>query len=72
MNKYAIGNNIHAVLKVRKMTQAQLAEAIGVNASNVSTWTSGKRMPSSYAVYKISKVLRVSMESIMDGIDGGE
>ena len=71
MNKYAIGNNISALLKQKKMTQHELAARIGSHQDTLSRWMTGQRQPSSYALYRISKVLGVTMEDLMAGVDDG-
>lgn len=71
MNKYAIGNNIYALLKQKKMTQTKLAALIGSHQDTLSRWMTGQRQPSSYALYRISKVLGVTMEDLMVGVDDG-
>lgn len=40
-----IGRNISNLLIERDKTQQELADAIGVSKSTVSTWTHGKRIP---------------------------
>ena len=69
MNKYAIGNNLHVLLKERKMSQKQLADAIGVDINSISKWMNGYMQPSNYSVYKAAKVLGVPMERLMEGIE---
>ena len=69
MNKYAIGNNISALLKQKKMTQHELAARIQSHDDTVSRWMTGQRQPSAYALLRISKVLGVTMEELMEGID---
>ena len=69
MNRYAIGENIYKMLKHRKMTQHDLAVAIGSHDATVSKWMSGQRQPSSYALLRISRELGVTMEELMEGID---
>ena len=71
MNKYAIGNNISALLKQKKMTQHELAARIHSHDDTVSRWMTGQRQPSSYALLRISRVLGVSMEFLMSGVDDG-
>jgi len=68
MNRYAIGNNISALLKQKKMTQHELAARIQSHDDTVSRWMTGQRQPSSYALFRISKVLGVTMEDLMEGI----
>ena len=71
MNRYAIGNNISALLKQKKMTQHELAARIHSHDDTVSRWMTGQRSPSAYAVLRMSKVLGVSMEFLMAGVDDG-
>ena len=69
MNKYAIGNNIYALLKQKKMTQTKLAVRIQSHDDTVSRWMTGQRQPSAYALLRISRELGVTMEELMEGID---
>ena len=69
MNRFAIGNNIHEILKERKMSQSKLAEAIGIDMNSVSKWMNGRMQPNSYSLYKIAKALGVPMERRMEGIE---
>ena len=41
MNRYAIGNNISALLKQKKMTQHELAARIHSHDDTVSRWMTG-------------------------------
>lgn len=73
MNKYAVGNNIYNILKERKLSQKWLAIQIGVHETAVSKWTCGQTQMKAVTLYRISKVLGVTMESLMEGVeDGGE
>ncbi len=49
MNQEKIGNFIAAMRKEKGLTQAQLAEKLGVNNKTVSRWETGKNMPD-YAI----------------------
>ena len=69
MNRYAIGNNIYRLLKQRRMTQHELAARIQSHDDTVSRWMTGQRQPSAYALLRISRVLGVTMESLMEGIE---
>lgn len=69
MNRYAIGNNISALLKQKKMTQHELAARIQSHDDTVSRWMTGQRQPSAYALLRISRELGVTMEELMEGID---
>ena len=71
MNRYAIGENIYRILKERHMTQKELAARIGVHDPTLSKWMTGQRQPSAYALLRISRVLGVTMEMLMEGIEDG-
>lgn len=44
MNQEQIGNFIAAMRKEKGLTQAQLAERLGVNNKTVSRWETGKNI----------------------------
>ena len=69
MNRYAIGNNIYRLLKQRHMTQRELANRIGTHEDTLSRWMTGQKQPSAFALLRISRVLGVSMEELMAGVD---
>lgn len=71
MNKYAVGNNIYNALKARKRTQKWLAEQVGVNETTISKWTTGQNHIKAIYLYRVSKALNVTMESLMEGADDG-
>lgn len=69
MNKYALGNNVHRILKERKMTQGDLARMADVDYSALSIWISGHCMPRVWSLYKIAKALNVTTDELLKGID---
>lgn len=69
MNRYAIGNNIYRLIKQRHMTQHELAARIQSHDDTVSRWMTGQRQPSAYALLRISRILGVTMEQLMEGVD---
>ena len=69
MNRYAIGENIHRLLKMKRMTQHELAARIRSHDDTVSRWMTGQRQPSAYALLRISRELGVSMEYLMRGVE---
>ena len=69
MNKYALGNNIHEILKARKMTQGDLAKIAGVKYCSLSSWMSGRYIPSICVLHKIAKALNVTTDELLKGID---
>ncbi|MBO7726928.1 MAG: helix-turn-helix transcriptional regulator [Oscillospiraceae bacterium] len=69
MNRLAIGRNIRKALDKRKLSQVWLAKQIGVSNTLFTPWMSGKCLPSLMMLYRISRVLEVSMDQLMEGID---
>ena len=51
------------------MTQKEFAEAMDLHENTVYGWTRGKRIMSCYALYRAAKILQVSMEKLMEGVD---
>ena len=45
MNTYVTGNTVRLLREMRKLTQAELAEAIGVSSKTVSKWETAKGLP---------------------------
>ena len=71
MNRYAIGENIYRLLRKKRMTQHELALRIQSHDDTVSRWMTGQRQPSAYALLRISRVLGVTMEDLMEGVEDG-
>ena len=69
MNRYAISDNILRLLKQEHLTQHELAVRIGVQDPTLSKWMTGQRQPSAYALLRISRVLGIPMEKLMEGIE---
>jgi len=69
MNRKAMGKNIRKRLIDAEMTQHELAEKVGLTDVTVSRYLNGQRQPTAYALYRISKALRVSMEYLMQGVE---
>ena len=69
MNRYALGNNIVNRLQEIGMSQRRLAKLIGVTESALSRWVNGQREPRASMLYKISKILGVTMDDLMKGVD---
>ena len=60
MNTRAIGDNIRLYCKIQNITLHALAD---------SKWVNGHRQITAYALYRVSKVLGVTMEKLMEGIE---
>ncbi len=67
MNQIAIGNFIEKKRKEQNLTQAQLAEKLGVSNKTVSKWENGKCMPDYGVIQPLCQELKVTVSELMDG-----
>lgn len=67
MNTYITGPAIRRFREERRMTQAQLAEKIGVSDKAVSKWETGKGLPDVSLVEELAGALGVSVLELMNG-----
>ena len=67
MNQVAIGNFIGKKRKELNLTQAQLAEKLGVSNKTVSKWENGKCMPDYSIIQPLCAELGISVSELMDG-----
>lgn len=58
--------NIKRILIKRRMKQGELAKAVGVSAQTISDFINGKHDVASRTLYRIAKVLDVSMEELIE------
>ncbi|MBO6159256.1 MAG: helix-turn-helix transcriptional regulator [Firmicutes bacterium] len=58
---------ISEIRKKEQMTQADLAEELGVTQGAIALWENSKRIPSLHTLYKLSRVLKVPVTSLVDG-----
>ena len=64
-----IGNRIMALREADGLTQAQLAERVGVSQATVSQWESGTRTPSGEAVVALARVFDTSADFLLGLVD---
>lgn len=57
-------NSIKVQRAIHNMTQADLAEAIGVSRQSINAIEKGKYVPSTVLALKISKLFEVAIEDI--------
>jgi putative transcriptional regulator len=57
-------NNIRVQRAILNITQAELAEKIGVSRQTINTIESGKYIPSTVLACKIAKVFRATVEEV--------
>lgn len=67
MNTYVTGTTIKQLREGRKMTQAELAEKIGVSSKTVSKWETAKGLPDISLLQPLSQALGVSVIELMNG-----
>ena len=67
MNQITIGNFIEKKRKEQNLTQAQLAEKLGVSNKTVSKWENGKCMPDYGVIQPLCTELGVTVSELMDG-----
>lgn len=65
MNQEKIGNFIAAMRKEKGLTQAQLAERLGVINKTVSRWETGKNMPDYAVLEDLTRELGITMLLIL-------
>ncbi len=67
MNSYITGTAIRRLREERKLTQAQLAEKIGVSDKAVSKWETGKGLPDITLMEPLAAALGISVLELMNG-----
>ena len=67
MNSYVTGLTIKALREGRNMTQAELAERIGVSSKTVSKWETAKGLPDISLLQPLAEALGISVIELMNG-----
>ena len=67
MNQISIGNFIAKKRKEKNMTQATLAERLGVSNKTISKWETGKCMPDYSVIEPLCKELDITVAELLDG-----
>ena len=67
MDTYVTGSAIRALREGRNMTQAELAEKIGVSSKTVSKWETAKGLPDISLLQPLAQALGISVIELMDG-----
>ena len=60
------GDKIKRMIHIRNMTQAQLASELGISEVVLSRYITGARIPSSYLVYQIARILNCDVNCLFD------
>ena len=67
MNSYVTGTTIRKLREKKNLTQAELAERIGVSSKTVSKWETGKGLPDISLLQPLAQVLGISVIELMNG-----
>jgi len=67
MNTYVTGTTIRQLREARSMTQAELAEKIGVSSKTVSKWETAKGLPDISLLQPLAHTLGISVIELMNG-----
>jgi len=67
MNTYVTGTTIKKLREARSLTQAELAEKIGISSKTVSKWETAKGLPDICLLQPLAKALGVSVIELMNG-----
>ncbi len=67
MNTYVTGAMIKQLREGRKLTQAELAEQLGVSSKTVSKWETAKGLPDISLLQPLAQALGISVIELMNG-----
>ena len=67
MNTYITGSTIKSLREAKNLTQAQLAQQIGVSDKAVSKWETGKGLPDLSLLEPLGQALGVSVQELLSG-----
>lgn len=67
MNQIEIGKFIASCRKEQGMTQANLAEKLGITDRAVSKWENGKSMPDSGIMLELCELLEINVNELLSG-----
>lgn len=67
MNQSKIGKFILECRKVKKLTQSELAEKLGVTDKSISNWENGRNMPDLVLFKPLCEILEISINDLISG-----
>ena len=67
MNTYATGVTIKMLREERNLTQAELADRIGVSSKTISKWETAKGLPDISLLQPLAQALNISVIELMNG-----
>lgn len=67
MNQKQIGRYIAEKRRIKNLTQAQLAEQLGISDKTVSKWECGRNMPDYALIQSLCETLDISVSELIEG-----
>lgn len=67
MNTYVTGSTIKLLREKQNLTQAELAEGIGVSSKTISKWETAKGLPDISLLQPLAQALGISVIELMNG-----
>ena len=67
MNQEKIGRFISELRKEKGMTQANMAEQLGITDRAISKWETGKSMPDSSIMLELCDLLSINVNELLKG-----
>ena len=67
MNTYVTGSTIKQLREKRNLTQAELAEMLGVSSKTISKWETAKGLPDISLLQPLAQALGISLIELMNG-----
>lgn len=67
MNSYVTGAAVKRLRESRKLSQAQLAEQIGVSSKTISKWETARGLPDISLLQPLAQALGISIIELMNG-----
>lgn len=67
MNTYVTSTTIKSLREKQKLTQAELAEKLGVSSKTISKWETAKGLPDISLLQPLAQALNISVIELMNG-----
>ena len=67
MNMYVTSATIKNLREKQKLTQAELAEKLGVSSKTISKWETAKGLPDISLIQPLAQALNISVIELMNG-----
>ena len=67
MDQVRIGRFIAEKRKAQKLTQQQLAEALGITDRAVSKWETGRSLPDASVMLELCRLLKITVNDLLNG-----